>query len=227
MSETNQDVLRVDVWSDVVCPWCYIGKRRFEEALRRYNARGDGPPVEVTYHAFLLAPDVTGDDDQTAGQYMARKGMAPAQVEQMFAQVTALAAAEGLEYHFETTHQTSTLAAHELVRFARGEGRQLEMVERLFRAFFTEGRHLGRADELATLAAEVGLDGDEARAALAEHRFADDVQADLAQAAAYGITGVPFFVVDEQFGVSGAQSPDVLLQVLDRAVEARSTQSVR
>lgn len=223
MSETSRDVVQVDVWSDVVCPWCYIGKRRWEEAQRRYEARGVGPRVEVRYHAFLLAPDTTPDDDQSAAAYLAqRKGMDPAQVEQMLAHVTGLAAAEGLEYHFETTHQTSTLRAHEVVQEALRQGRQLAMVERLFAAFFTQGRHVGRADELVALAAEAGLDADEVAAALGDHRHAGAVQADLAQAAAYGIQGVPFFVVDGRYGVSGAQDPAVLLDVLDRAVADRA-----
>lgn len=211
----------IDIWSDIACPWCYVGKRRLETALADHD--GD---VEITYHSFELAPDTPVDFEGSAVDFLAHhKGMPLAQVEQMLGQMTELAAAEGLEYHFENVQQTKTLAAHQLLHHAKAHGLQLEMKERLLRAYFVEGRHIGKVDELVALAAEVGLDANETRAALEAGTYADDVQADIAQARAYGIQGVPFFVIDGTYGISGAQSPDVFRDVLAK-VSAPALQTV-
>ncbi|WP_069388001.1 DsbA family oxidoreductase [Cellulosimicrobium cellulans] len=217
-------VVRVDIWSDVACPWCYIGKRRLETALDRLAERGFAPRVEIEYHSFELAPDTPVDFEGTEVDFLAgHKGMPPAQVEQMLAQMTQLAAAEGLSYDFDALRHTKTLTAHELLHHAKAHGRQVEMKERLLKAYFEEGRHVGRVEVLADLAAEVGLDRDEVVAALEDHRYADDVQADIDQARAYGINGVPFFVVDGRYGVSGAQDPAVFVQVLEEAAREAAT----
>lgn len=214
--------ITVDVWSDVVCPWCFIGKRRFERGVELYRRQGGTLDVEVTYHSFLLAPDTPADFDGSVADFLARhKGMSAGQVQEMLDQVTQIAAAEGLRYDFEAAQHTTTLAAHELIHLAAAHGRQDAMVERLFRAYFEQGRHIGRADELVGLAVEVGLDGQEARAALADRRFADSVEQDFAQARAYGISGVPFFVVDGRYGVSGAQGPEVFAQALAQVTTER------
>jgi predicted DsbA family dithiol-disulfide isomerase len=215
--------LRVDVWADVVCPWCYIGKRRFEEGLRRYRAEGGTLDVEVTYRSFLLAPDTPeGFEGSVADFLSVHKGMPPQDVQRMLEQVTAIAAAEGLTYDFDAAHHTTTLAAHEVLHLARAHGVQGDLVERLFRAYFTEGRRLDRAEELADLAADVGLDRAEVLAALADHRHRDDVEVDFTQARAFGITGVPFVVLDGRYGVSGAQDAAVFHQALVRAAEDRT-----
>ncbi|WP_081829858.1 DsbA family oxidoreductase [Paraoerskovia marina] len=200
----------IDIWSDIACPWCYVGKRRLETALADHD--GD---VEITYHSFELAPDTPVDFEGTAADFLAHhKGMPLPQVEQMLGQMTELAAAEGLDYHFDDVHQTKTLAAHQLLHHALSKGVQLEMKERLLSAYFVEGRHVGKVDELVALAADVGLDADETREVLEAGTYADAVQADIAQARAYGIQGVPFFVFDGKYGVSGAQSPEVFRDVL-------------
>lgn len=217
-------VVRVDVWSDVACPWCYVGKRRLETALDRLAERGFPARVEIEYHSFELAPDTPVDFEGTEVDFLAgHKGMPPAQVEQMLAQMTQLAATEGLSYDFDALRHTKTLTAHDLLHHAKAHGRQLEMKERLLKAYFEEGRHLGRVEVLADLAAEVGLDRDEVVTALEDHRYADDVQADIDQARAYGINGVPFFVVDGRYGVSGAQDPAVFVQVLEEAAREAAT----
>ena len=208
------NAIKVDIWSDVQCPWCYIGKRKFEEAVQRFD--GD---VEVEYHSFELAPDTPVDFEGTAADYLAdRKGLPPEQVAEMLARVTSIAAGVGLDYDFDHVHQTNTVLAHELLHFAKSSSvaDQIALKERLLAAYFVEGQHLGRAEVLADLAAEVGLDRAEALAALADHRFLADVKADVAQAAAYGINGVPFFVFDGQYGVSGAQDPATFAQVLEQ-----------
>ncbi|MDF2847823.1 MAG: DsbA family oxidoreductase [Oerskovia sp.] len=211
--------VKVDIWSDVACPWCYVGKRRFETALAGFAGRDDAPEVEIEYHSFELAPDTPVDFEGTEVDFLAKhKGMPAGQVEQMLGQMTTVAAAEGLAYDFDALQHTKTLKAHELLHLAKSRGKQVEMKERLLKAYFEQGRHVGRIDELVALATEVGLDADEVRAALENGDFADDVEQDIAQARAYGISGVPFFVFNGKYGVSGAQDPAVFTQVLDQVV---------
>lgn len=214
----------VDVWSDVVCPWCFIGKRRFERGVELYREQGGTLDVEVTYHSFLLAPDTPQDFDGSVADFLARhKGLPAGQVRQMLDQVTQVAAQEGLAYDFDAAQHTTTLTAHELLHLAAAHGKQDAMVERLFRAYFEEGRHIGRTDDLVALAVDVGLDEAEVRAALADRRYADAVEQDFAQARAYGISGVPFFVVDGRYGVSGAQGAEVFAQALTQVASERLT----
>lgn len=216
-------VITVDVWSDVVCPWCYIGKRRLERGVQRYREQGGTLDVEVVHHSFLLAPDTPEDFHGSVADFLARhKGMPPEHVQLMLDQVTDIAAAEGLTYDFPAAQHTTTLAAHEVLHLAAAHGVQGAMVERLFRAYFEEGCHVGRAADLAELAADVGLDPAEVRAALADHRYADAVERDFAQARAYGIAGVPFSVVDGRYGISGAQDAEVFAQALTQAAADRA-----
>ena len=215
--------IHVDVWSDVACPWCYIGKRRFEEGLRRFRAAEPQAEVQVTYRSFELAPDQPLDVTTTVVEYLSqRKGIPGPQVEQMLEHVTAVAQAEGLAYDFDAVRQTRTLKAHELLHLAKAHGVQEAMKERLLSAYFEQGRHVGRVDELAELAGEVGLDPDEAVAALQSGRFAVEVQADIDQARRYGITGVPFYVLDGRYGISGAQAPETFAAALAQVVADRA-----
>ncbi|GAB3407726.1 DsbA family oxidoreductase [Schumannella luteola] len=210
--------IKVDIWSDVQCPWCYIGKRRFETAAEAF-----GGDVEVEYHSFELAPDTPVDYEGTPVDYLSdRKGVSREQAGQMIQRVTGIAESVGLEYHYDDIHQTNTVLAHELLHWAKAQGRQLDLKERLLKAYFVDGRHVGRAEELADLAAEIGLDRDEALAALTDHRHLADVKADVAQAAAYGINGVPFFVIDGKYGVSGAQESATFQQVLETIAAERT-----
>lgn len=212
MSET----VKVDIWSDVACPWCFVGKRRFETAAAKFIEAGGA--VEVEYHSFELAPDTPVDFGGTEVDFLVSyKGLPATQVEQMLDQMTQLASTEGLAFDYEALQHTNTVKAHELMHFAKSKGRQLEMKERLLAAYFEEGRHVGRIGDLADLAAEIGLDRDEAFAALTSGEFLPAVEADKQQAMAYGINGVPFFVIDRRLGVSGAQDPAVFLDVLQKA----------
>jgi len=212
--------IKIDIWSDIACPWCYIGKRHFEAGVAALGE--DAPEIEVEYHSFELAPDTPVDFEGSEIDFLAKhKGMPAERVQQMLQHVTGVAANAGLDYDFDALQHTKTLKAHELLHFAKSEGRQLELAERLFRAYFTEGRHVGRVDELVALAADAGLDADAAREALESGRFAAAVQADIAQAGAYGINGVPFFVIDGKYGVSGAQPAEVFGQVLTQVAGER------
>jgi predicted DsbA family dithiol-disulfide isomerase len=211
--------LTVEIWSDVVCPWCYVGKRRFEHALERFAHAGD---VELTWRSFQLDPSAPPERHHSSAEHLAAKyGMSVEQAQEMNAQMTELAAGEGLEYHLDRTRGGNSFDAHRLIHLAAASGLQDAMKERLMRAYFTEGEPVGDADTLVKLATEVGLDGEQARATLDTEAFADAVHADEELAARIGIRGVPFFVLDRRFGVSGAQPSELLLQALDKAWEAR------
>lgn len=208
------DAIKIDVWSDIACPWCYIGKRNLEKGLAQTADDDDAPRVEVTFHSFELSPDTPVDFDGDEIDFLAgHKGMPRERVQEMLENVTGVAAQAGLAYRFDILKHTNTVKAHELLHFAKPQGAQPAMAERLMSAYFLEGRHVGRIDDLVELAAEVGLDAGAARDALESSRHLADVRADQAQAAAYGINGVPFFVIDGKYGVSGAQPADAFAQI--------------
>ncbi|WP_102192577.1 DsbA family oxidoreductase [Microbacterium aurantiacum] len=207
--------ISIDIWSDIACPWCYIGKRNLETGLAAVAADEDAPEVKVTFHSFELSPDTPVDFDGDEVDFLAgHKGMPRDQVEQMLSHVTGVAEKAGLEYRFDLLQHTNTVKAHELLHFAKAKDLQHEMEERLMSAYFTEGKHVGRVDDLVELAAEVGLDAAEAREALESDRYLPAVRQDQDQARAYGIQGVPFFVIDGQYGISGAQPPAAFENVL-------------
>ncbi|KQO38179.1 DsbA family protein [Aeromicrobium sp. Leaf245] len=208
----------VQIWSDVACPWCYVGKRRFEQAVERFRA--EGGDVSVTYRSFELSPETPVDFEGDEVDFLARhKGMQRDQVVAMLDQMTVVAADEGLAYDFAALQHTNTVLAHQLLHLAWSHGQQAAMKERLLAAYFVEGRHVGRVGDLADLAAEVGLDREEVVAALESGAHLDDVRADQQRALELGIRGVPFFVLDDRLGVSGAQDPEVLLGALRQAAE--------
>ncbi len=207
--------MNVEIWSDIVCPWCYIGKRRFETALAAFAHRDD---VSLTWRSFELDPRAPRRSEDSLDEHLARKyGLAPAQAAAMNAHVTSLASAEGLSYHLERAKHGNTFDAHRLLHMADRSGLQAAAKERLLRAYFTDGLAIAETEVLVALAVEIGMNGDEVRAALDGETCADEVRADESRAAAFGISGVPFAVIDEKYGVSGAQSPDVFLQALERA----------
>jgi predicted DsbA family dithiol-disulfide isomerase len=207
--------MKVEIWSDVVCPWCYIGKRRFESALAEFAHRD---AVEVVWRSYQLSPDAPKHSDETLTQMLAHKyGMSEQQAVAMNRRVSGEAAKEGLEYHLERARPANTFDAHRLIHFAAAHGQQDAAKERLMHAYFTQGAPIGDAETLVRLVAEVGVAEDEARAVLAGGDYADDVRADEQRARLFGIRGVPFFAFDETYGVSGAQPAEVFAQVLERA----------
>ncbi len=207
--------MQVEIWSDVVCPWCYIGKRRFETALARFDHRDD---VEVIWRAFELDPRAPARREGDPIEHLARKyGMALGQARATYARITELAATEGLEYHLDRAQRGNTFDAHRLIHLAAVDGLGNEMKERLLRAYFVESEPIGERDTLVRLAGDVGLDPDAADRRLAGDEFADEVRADERRATEIDVTGVPFFLVDGRLGVPGAQDPELLLRVLDRA----------
>jgi len=212
--------MNVEIWSDVVCPWCYIGKRRFERAVASFGHPGE---VTVTYRSFELDPDAPAQRSGTHAEHLARKyGMTIAQAEQASQQMTQRAAADGLEFRFDLIRGGNTFDAHRLLHLAKDQGLQPEMKERLLRATFTEGLPVADRPALVRLATEADLPAAQVRAVLDGDAYAEAVRADEQQAARYGITGVPFFVADGKYAVSGAQPPEVLLELLRRASDETS-----
>lgn len=207
--------MRIDVWSDIACPWCYLGKHRIEAALVKH-----GGDHELVFHAFELDPAKprVHDDGLTHTQRIARKfGASPAQIETMHARMKGLGTEDGIDFHFDRVQGGNTFDAHRLVRLGLERGVQAAVKERMMKAYFTDGERIGDREVLARLAAEAGLDVTEARELLASDRFSDSVRADEADAQENGITGVPFFVMDGKVAVSGAQPIDVLVQALAAA----------
>ncbi|HEU4727566.1 MAG TPA: DsbA family oxidoreductase [Kofleriaceae bacterium] len=209
--------LRIDIWSDIACPWCYIGKRRLEAALDRFAHRGE---VDIAWRAFELDPSAprVRDTSQSYAERLARKYHAsPAQAQAMIDRMVGTAAGDGIEMRFDHIRPGNTFDGHRLLHLALEHDQQDALKERLFRAYLTEGKAIGEPEVLAALACEVGLDEQEVRAVLGSDRYAAEVRADEALARELGITGVPFFVMAGRLGVSGAQTSDVLLGALDRA----------
>jgi predicted DsbA family dithiol-disulfide isomerase len=209
--------MNVEIWSDVVCPWCYLGKRRFERALASFGHAGE---VTVTYRSFELDPAAPAERSGTHAEHLASKyGMTIAQAEQANQQMTQRAAAEGLEFRFDIIRGGRTFDAHRLLHLAKDHGLQPEMKERLMRATFTDGLPIADKPTLLRLATETGLPAAQAQAVLDGDTYADAVRADEQQAVRYGVTGVPFFAADGTYAVSGAQPAEVLLRLLQQAYD--------
>src|SRR4051794_1188844 len=210
--------MRIEIWSDVVCPWCYVGKRRLEKALAGFE---HGDEVEVVYRSFELDPSAPRHGTERTTEVLARKyGRSEPEMRRMQQQLVDLAAEEGLAFRlFENVH-TNTVDAHRLLHLALetgGAARQRELKEALLAAYFLRAENVGDHEVLTRVATGAGLDEAEVRETLAGTAYADEVAADVRQAVAYGATGVPFFVVDGRYGVSGAQPVEVFADVLDRA----------
>ena len=214
--------MRVEIWSDIACPWCYVGKARFEKALGEFPHRDD---VEVVHRSFELDPGRAKDDIQPVLTMLTKKyGMSQAQAEAGEDNLGAQAAAEGLPYRTRGRDHGATFDMHRLLHFARTQGRQVELLDLLYRANFAEERSVFGDDErLLELATAAGLDTDAARAVLADpDAYAAEVREDQREAAELGARGVPFFVLDRKYGVSGAQPAEVFTQALTQAWGERS-----
>jgi predicted DsbA family dithiol-disulfide isomerase len=209
--------LHVDIWSDIACPWCYVGKRHLEQALHGFPHRDD---VEIVWRAFELDPAAPRirDASQSYAERLAKKyGMQTPQAQVMIDRMVDTAAKDGLDLRFDHIRPGNTFDAHRLLHLAHERGKQDALKERLLRAYLTEGQPIGDRDVLASAAREVGLDEQEARDVLDSDRYTAGVRRDEAIARELGITGVPFFVIAGRLGISGAQPADVLLGALQRA----------
>jgi predicted DsbA family dithiol-disulfide isomerase len=210
--------VKIEIWSDVVCPWCYIGKRRIESALAEFE---HADQVEVHWRSYQLDPGAPTVPTESTSLMLARKyGQSVAGAKQMQDRVEAVAAEEGLVYRLSETLHLNTVDAHRLIHLAHRQGGndlQGRVKEALLHAYFTEARDVADHAELREVAVAAGLDPSRVEEVLGSREFENDVHADVEQAQAYGASGVPFFVVDEKYGVSGAQPKEVFSQVLERA----------
>ena len=208
-------MLKVEIWSDVACPFCYIGKRRFEAALEQFPGKAD---IEVIYRSFELDPHAEKNIGYDVHDMLSKKyGMSRSEAKAMNANVGTQAEALGLQFNFDTLILTNTFDAHRLTHFAAQYGKRTEMTDRLFKAYFTDSKHLGDPVTLAELAAEIGLDPVEAAKIIAGDQFSEEVRAEEQEAARLGIRGVPYFVIDRKYAVSGAQPSELFLQALEKA----------
>ena len=212
--------MRIDIWSDLVCPWCYIGKRRLEHALAQMP---DAPQVEIVHRSFQLNPSAPMGTTSKRRDYLMKKyGWSNAQAEKIDSDMEARAAVDGLEYHLGAEGLTgNTLDVHRLVHAAAAQGRQEQAVERFFRAYFTEQRSLFDKESLLPLAVEAGLDAADTQRVLAGNDYTDAVERDVNEARMLGVTGVPFFVFDMKLGVSGAQPIEVFIDALTQTATTR------
>ncbi|GAA3675022.1 DsbA family oxidoreductase [Nocardioides ginsengisoli] len=213
--------MRIEIWADVVCPWCYIGKRRLENALKGFDHRDE---VELVYRSYELDPFAPEVGTESTVTVLGRKfGADEAGTREMMGHADAVAAEEGLVFAHADALHARTLTAHRLLHLAKSEGRQEALLEEILAAYFTRGESLGDHDVLRRAAAGAGLDPARVDDVLASDEFRDDVLADVAQARAYGSSGVPFFVLDGRYGISGAQPTELFEQALAQAWETRES----
>lgn len=205
--------MRIDIWSDYACPFCYIGKRRLENALSQFPNRDK---VEVVYRSFQLDPTAAVKNDKDIHDLLAVKyGMTRDKAKAMNEQLAEQARGVGLDFHFDTIQSTNTFDSHRLSHYASSQGKAAEMTERLLQAYFTDSLNLGERSVLVSLAAEVGLDQAATAAMLESEAYKDEVYADIAEGQRLNINGVPFFVFNNKYAVSGAQPGPVFTEVLD------------
>ncbi|MCA4134355.1 DsbA family oxidoreductase [Arthrobacter sp. M4] len=207
--------MKIEIWSDVACPWCYIGKRRFENALAEFPHRD---AVDIQWRSYQLDPTIPEHYDGAELDYLSkRKGLAPEQVKQMFAHVSEQAKGEGLNYKFDDVVVANSFTAHRLIHLAAAHGKQDAAKERLLSDHFEHGEDIGSQEYLTRLGVDLGLDAADVAELFSSDKYADDVRHDIAEARALGVSGVPFFVIDRKYGISGAQPTALFSQALSQA----------
>ncbi|MBK8831723.1 MAG: DsbA family oxidoreductase [Saprospiraceae bacterium] len=208
--------MQIEIWSDIMCPFCYIGKRKFEAALAQFEHKDD---VQITWKSYQLSPDMVTDPKKNINQFLAEhKGISVEEAKRMNEYVTGMAAQVGLTYNFDKTIVANSFNAHRFAHFAKQFGKQDEAEEALFAAYFNEGKNLDDYAVLIELGKEIGLDPAALKTALESGAYADDVRTDILEAEQLGLRGVPFFVFDRKYGVSGAQDSKVFLETMEKCV---------
>jgi len=216
--------MKVEIWSDIMCPFCYIGKRKFEGALAQLDFKDK---IEVEWKSFLLNPDMTTNPSQTTVEYLSEvKNMPLEQAKQMMDQVVQMAAQSGLTFNYDKTVVANTRRAHRLIQMAKAHLLGDTAEEVLFQAYFNHGKNMDDTDTLILLGEEIGLDGEEVKAMLASDRFDDKVRQEIFEAQQLGVKGVPFFVIDNKFGISGAQPENVFMNALTKAYKEKDSTSI-
>lgn len=209
--------MTVDIWSDIRCPFCYIGKRKFEQALQQFENKED---VEVTWHSFQLDPDLKTQPEVDVIDYFTKaKGISREQADQMFNRAKEMAAETGLEFNMDSLVVANSFRSHQLLQFAKSKGLGDEIKEALFKAHFTEGKNIDDRQSLIEITTSIGLDKKETEDVLDSERFAYEVKQDEMEAKNIGVQGVPFFVFNNKYAVSGAQAPETFLEVLEKSRE--------
>jgi predicted DsbA family dithiol-disulfide isomerase len=217
---TIAEPLRVDIWSDVICPWCAIGKANLDRALERFDG---ADRVEIVWHSFELDPNAPAALAGDHAEQLARKyGMPVEQARKSIDRVVTTARGVGLDFRYDRIRPGNTFDAHRVIHLAAERGLQTQVKERMFHGYFTEGAAIGLPEEVERLAVDAGLDAEEVAEVLESDAYAAEVRADEADAHQLGATGVPFFVFDGRYAVGGAQPPDVLLEVLQRCWRERT-----
>ncbi|MBK9500513.1 MAG: DsbA family oxidoreductase [Leptospiraceae bacterium] len=207
--------MQVEIWSDIMCPFCYIGKRKFEAALEKFPNKDK---VEIIWRSYQLDPNIKAQPDKDIYTYLAEaKGQSLEWSKKMHENVINMAKSVGLEYNFDKAVIANSFDAHRLIQLAKKHGLGDAMEERLFKAYFTEGKNFADHDTLATIGDEIGLDKNEILSMLQSDDLADNVHSDVEQGMRLGLRGVPFFVFNRQIGVAGAQDPEIFLQALQEA----------
>jgi predicted DsbA family dithiol-disulfide isomerase len=208
--------MNVEIWSDVMCPFCYIGKRKFEKALDQFPYKTH---VHLIWKSYQLSPDMKTDPSKNIHQYLAEhKGFSVEEAKRMNDHVTQLAKQVGLVYNFDSSIVANSFDAHRFSHFAKQAGKQDEAEEKLFSAYFTEGKNIDNISTLLELGTEIGLDPNALRSALESGAYASEVRADIEEAQQVGVRGVPYFVFDRKYAVSGAQESQLFLQTLEKSV---------
>ncbi|MCB0661881.1 MAG: DsbA family oxidoreductase [Saprospiraceae bacterium] len=211
--------MKVEIWSDVMCPFCYIGKRKFEQALEKFEHKDD---IEVEWKSFQLNPDLEDQPYKSIYEYLAEsKGKSLEWSKQMHAQVVEMAKTVGLDYNFDIAKVANSFHAHRLLQLAKSKKKGSEMEERLFHAYFTEGAMISDPATLKKLALEVGLPEKRVDKIFSGMDYADQVYREIHEAQQLGATGVPFFVIDRRYGISGAQDSQLFLETLEKAYAER------
>lgn len=216
--------MTVDIWSDVACPFCYIGKRHFEQAVSQAGLKDQ---INVEWRSFQLDPNAPEKDDRTIYQILAAKyDQTEERAKDMSMNVVMMGANAGLDFNMDQLQPANTFDAHRLIHFAKSEGKQDEMKEVLLRAYFVEGKHVGDSETLIALAEDAGLDKGKAFIVLDSDQYADDVQEDIQAAQTIGIQGVPFFLINKKYGISGAQPVASFIKVFEQILEKEKATSV-
>lgn len=209
--------MEIQIWSDIMCPFCYIGKRRLEGAIKQLDLSDE---VKIVWKSFLLNPDMKTDPSRNSLEYLAEtKGWTKEQTEEIVQNVVDMAKEEGLEYRMEDTKVANAMDAHRLIQLAKTVGKGDEIEERLFRAYFMEGKNIADIDVLVELGEEVGIPGDRVRESLEKGEFTDSIRRDIQESQQIGVRGVPFFVFDNQYAISGAQPVELFVQTMEKCLE--------
>lgn len=209
--------MEIQIWSDIMCPFCYIGKRRLEGAIKQLELSDE---VTIVWKSFLLNPDMKTDPSRNSLEYLAEtKGWTKEQTEEIVQNVVDMAKEEGLEYRMEDTKVANAMDAHRLIQLAKTVGKGDEIEESLFRAYFMEGKNIADMDVLVELGEEVGIAGDRVRECLEKGEFTDSIRRDIQESQQIGVRGVPFFVFDNQYAISGAQPVELFVQTMEKCLE--------